>query len=183
MSRFRILDVAPQGQDTRRFGWSEKNTGLGLLVEFHPGSSKSWIGDFAPGGWTGHSSVVPFPDGRRVVVLSSGIAYLVDPDRVAVDEELSEVAVDAYLAPALGLLILNWHGIEFEAYDANGFRWSTRRVSWDGIDNVRISGKELTADTWSAPLQTWIPVTVDLLTGKASGGAWDRPNDIEDEQL
>jgi hypothetical protein len=184
MIRFRALDVPPERQDIRRFGWSDQNPGPGFLVEFESRLSRSWIGDFAPGGWTGHSSVVPFPDHRRVLVLSSGIAYLVDPDEMTVDEELSDVAVEAYLAPAPGLLILNWHGIEFEGYDAKGFRWSTRRVSWDGIQNVRISGNELTADTWSAPYQTWIPVTVDLVTGKATGGAYpDGDDGFDDEQL
>jgi hypothetical protein len=117
------------------------------------------------------------------VVLASGCAYLVDPDKMVVDTYLTDMALGAYPVEDLGLVIINSQGTEFEAHDTAGLRWSTRRVSWDGIQNVRISGKLLSADTWSAPRGAWITVTVDLVTGKASGGAWDWPDDIEDEQL
>jgi hypothetical protein len=183
MTKARILDKAPHSPGTRRFGWSGDSAGPGLLVEFQSPSSASWIGDFAPGGWTGHSSIVPFVDGRRLLVLAGGIAYLVDPERMTVDKELSDLAVDAYLAEARALVILNWHDLLFEGHDANGLRWRTRRVSYDGIERVAILENQLVADTWSAPLQQWIPVTVDLATGKAIGGAYDLPDAVKDEQL
>ena len=182
----RLIPTLPSG-DTQlhHFGWDKATSdpSIGVLVEFHPLSGVPWVGNFAPGGWTGHCAALPFVDGRRVVVLAAGHTYVVDIDRRKVDGRLSDFAVDACQSTEPPLLILNWHGICFEAYDAAGMRWRTRQVSWDGIQNAVVSGSVLTAETWSAPEQRWVPVSVDLHTGKATGGAYDFPNGAEDEIL
>ncbi len=184
--KFRLIATLPDDEaPTRHFGWGKpiSDPSIGVLVEFEPPSGQQWIGNFAPGGWTGHCSALPFIDGRRVVVLAAGCTYLVDPEQGRVDARLSEFAVDAYEATEPPLLILNWHGICFEGYDASGMRWRTRRVSWDGIQKAVVRGSILTADTWSAPYQRWVPVSVDLHTGQATGGAYDFPDAAEEERL
>jgi len=184
--KFRLIPNLPGGDfRVRDFGWTKPTAdpSVGVLVEFDPLSNTPWVGNFAPGGWTGHCSALPFIDGRRVVVLAAGRTYLVDPERHRVDAELSEFAVDAYEATEPPLLIVNWHGICFEAYDASGMKWRTRRVSWDGIQNAEVTGSILTAETWSAPYQRWVPVSVDLHTGQATGGAYDFSDAANDETL
>jgi hypothetical protein len=79
--------------------------------------------------------------------------------------------------------VIDWHGIVFEAYDELGLRWRTRRVSWDGIERVSWSRRLLSAETWSAPEQRWVPVTVDLGTGRATGGGYDLADGSLDERL
>src|SRR5690349_15354185 len=117
MTECRIVSRLPDNPlPVRRFGFDGGNAppSQGLLVEFKSRSSGPWVGDFELGPWTEHSSLVRFPDGRRYAVLADGFAYLVDPERMAVDRQLSDVAISAYPVPDLGVLVINWHGIVFE---------------------------------------------------------------------
>src|SRR3954465_5234694 len=52
----------------------------GLVVEFQTEAGARWIGNFKPG-IGGVSQTVDHPDGRRVIVLSAGDAWVVDPNR------------------------------------------------------------------------------------------------------
>jgi hypothetical protein len=92
MTTWRILDGPPNDSvEQYRFGCEDTaiGVGAGMLVEFGPGPSSRWVGEFATGGWTGHRSLGPFPDGRRVVVLAEGNAYLIDPDSRRLDQHFS----------------------------------------------------------------------------------------------
>ena len=154
-----------------------------MLVEFGSRPSSRWAAEFATGGWTGNRSLIPLPDGRRVVVLAEGNAYLIDPDSMRLDQHLSEFAVAGYCVNEAALFVIDCHGIVFEAYDELALRWRTRRVSWDGIERVSWSRRLLTSDTWSAPEQRWVPATVDLGTGRATGGGYDLACGSLDERL
>jgi hypothetical protein len=183
MASARILDSRPSHGTPRRFGWeqSPSATEPGMLVAFEITGGDSWIGSFAPGAWPDHRSIVESPTDSRCLVLADGNAYLVNADRECVEAQLSEHALNAYWIRDPALIVLNWYGLAFHAYEGAHLRWCTRRVSWDGIEGISISTTTLTAQTWSAPHQSWVPVSIDLRTGKATGGAYDLPDAAEDE--
>ena len=52
----------------------------GLVVEFITDTGERWVGNFRPG-LGGVDDVLPHPDGRNVLVVSAGSAWLVDPNR------------------------------------------------------------------------------------------------------
>ena len=54
----------------------------GVVVEFNPDTSRSWVGNFQPGG-TAYDTVIVHPNGREVIVIAHGQAYLIDPARVS----------------------------------------------------------------------------------------------------
>ncbi len=183
MASARILDNPPSLEALRRFGWEQSPSPaeLGVLVAFETTEGDTWIGNFTPGPWPDHRSIVEAPADSRCLVLADGNAYLVNQDKQSVDAQLSEHALNAYWIGDPALIVLNWYGLAFEAYEGSHLRWRTRRVSWDGIEGISISFTTLTAQTWSAPHQSWVPVSIDLRTGKATGGAYDLPDAAEDE--
>ena len=70
----------------------------------------------------------------------------------------------------------------FEAFDQRAqLRRRMRRISFDGVEGVSWSSSVLSA--WSAPEERWVPVQVDLLTGRATGGGYDLPDGEADEIL
>src|SRR6185312_14109421 len=50
----------------------------GLVVEFSPPASPSWVGNFQRGGGR-LDSVIQHPDDRHVIVIAGGQGYVIDP--------------------------------------------------------------------------------------------------------
>src|SRR5690606_11352541 len=57
----------------------------GFVVEFLPDTDECWVGNFQPG-LSSYSGVIAHPDGRRVVVVAGGEAYIVAPHAKKVEE-------------------------------------------------------------------------------------------------
>jgi hypothetical protein len=53
-----------------------------------------------------------------------------------------------------------------------GTLWKTRRISWDGMGDIRMSGSTLSGEAWDAVHDTWREFHVDLETGVVIGGAF-----------
>jgi hypothetical protein len=140
----------------------------GLVVEFESVAGGGWTGNFRSG-LNGLHEVVPHPDGRRSVVFSGGDTWEVDPDsRTGV---LIAMAVDARWAVG-GDLVLSRQSLAFLRVGSRGTAWHTRRLSWDGFDDIRISGETLTGLAWSPVDDSWTPFSVDLRTGRSVGGSY-----------
>ena len=70
-----------------------------------------------------------------------------------------------YPAPDAGLLVLAGF-THLAAYGSNGVAWQTRRVSWDGIESVRLNEDgQLVGLAWDAPKGKFVEFEVELLTG------------------
>lgn len=74
------------------------------------------------------------------------------------------------MLPEGDLMVLNF-GTRLDAYDANasGLRWQTSRISWDGIEELRLEQHRLKGVAFD-PRR--VPFEVDLLTGEVAGGAY-----------
>lgn len=140
----------------------------GLVVEFTTSTGRLWVGNFA-NGMNGIREVVQHPDGLRVLVFSGGDGWSVDID--GEDAQLLVHTIDG-LWPVQGGLILSRQGLAFLRLGRDGVLWHTRRLSWDGFQNVRIDGDRLTASAWSPGSDEWAECSVDLRTGAASGGSY-----------
>lgn len=145
----------------------------GFVVEFFPEGKPTWIGNFQPGS-TDFSAVLPHPDGRSLVVIAGGQAYVVDQgERRLVG--VSGGALDVALAnPASNALVVG-DGIRLEAWDFSGLRWRSRRISWDGMRAVRIDGDKIKGEAWSVLDDCYYPFAVDMTTGTADGGSYNGP--------
>jgi hypothetical protein len=140
----------------------------GFVVQVTPPHGGSWIGNFQRG-LKRFDSVIDLPDEKRLIVVAGGVAYVIDAvERVCVRHFGSQIEQAWSTQDA----VVFSNGIDFEAVGAAGeMLWRSRRVSWDGLRNLKMAGTTITGEAWR-PADEWVPFLLDLSTGKAQGGAY-----------
>jgi hypothetical protein len=69
--------------------------------------------------------------------------------------------------------VFSRQGLAFLRLDADGIRWHTRRISWDGFDALEFDHGRITGFAWNAVGNQWQPFSVSLETGQSTGGGYD----------
>ena len=168
---------APSG-DYREFRFDARNSCTWIL--FQPPTEEDWVGVFGAGDYGGNAVAVDW-SANRALVVAGGRGYLLDTKgraliRLLPQESLQDVAWASHsggvwvVADDLRLFVL----------DADGARlWSTRRVSWDGIRRLRVSGDlvhgEAQTGAGAYDKDYWSPFTVDLGTRAVQGDIYSGP--------
>jgi hypothetical protein len=147
----------------------------GLVVRFSAPTG-SWVGNFQRG-FSSLDEVFAHPDGRHVVVVAGGTAYIVDADSHCLVAHFGAQIEQIILAPASGFVLLG-NGLWFEALGPAGAAWRSRRISWDGMRKVSLAGTVLRGEAYApeGPDGAWYPFEVDVMTGAVSGGSYDGPS-------
>jgi hypothetical protein len=106
-------------------------------------------------------------------VVSGGQGY-----RVCVASKSCEGTVGGQITivipvPAAGGWVLG-NGLWFELQCGGEILWRTRRLSWDGVRNIEVSGALLSGEAWMFD-DSWHSFTVNLKDGEAQGGAYTEP--------
>jgi hypothetical protein len=129
-----------------------------------------WVGNFRPGLGGLHFAGL-HPNKLDVVVIAAGDLWAVNPhDRTAVQ---ILPAIDAILEVQNSEgWVFSRQGIALARLESKGLMWHTRRLSWDGFDQLHIVGNELRGLAWSPGDDTWCPFSVELNTGKSTGGSY-----------
>ena len=173
MLPFRELPgLPPYGPPAQNFsdtGYGKHSEGF--VVEFFPDEDRSWVGNFHRG-MSKCDQVLPHFDGRHLIVVSGGSAYVVDPTTRAVVETFGAQIEYCAAAADLGALIFG-NGLWFEFMFSNGSRTRTKRISWDGMRDVTLDGRELHGDAYDPMQDIWIAFEVDMLEGTAKGGSYN----------
>jgi len=146
----------------------------GLVVSFCPPTG-SWVGNFQRG-LSSLDEVFAHPNGRHVVVVAGGTAYVVDSDRHSLVEHFGGQIEQILIVPANGLVLLG-NGLWFEALGPAGTAWRSRRISWDGMRKVSLSGTVVRGEAYAPEGSdgTWHPFELDVMTGAVSGGSYNFP--------
>jgi len=112
----------------------------------------------------------PRPD--DLLAVAGGYAYLIDtlaPDR-CLHVPLRPVT-QVLPAPDAGLILLaGFHTVA--ALDANGLRWETARLSWEGVTLSEVRDGELHGKGWNMHTNREVVFIVDLATGAHEGGGF-----------
>jgi hypothetical protein len=135
--------------------------------------AKAWYGFFALGFDSDQvvSTVCSCPDPDSVCAVVGGYAYVVavtDPARWFRIEQ--RPVVDLRADPQSGLLLFAGF-TTISALGGEGLRWTTGRLSWEGITLTGIGGGKIQGRGWDAMSDKEVDFEVDLLTGKHTGGA------------
>ena len=146
----------------------------GLVVRIHA-SSGAWVGNFQRG-LSSCDHVLDHPDGRHLLVIAGGTAYVVDPETRELARHFGCQIEYVFLLPGVPILLLG-NGLWFEAIGGEGLRWRSRRISWDGLRSVVLDGNLLCGEAYApeGPLGTWYPFQLDVLTGTVTGGSYYGP--------
>jgi hypothetical protein len=87
-------------------------------------------------------------------------------------------AIDvALVVPPRNLLVIGCNGIWLEAWENSGLRWRSRRISWDGIRDIRIENGKVKGEAWSPIDNVDYPFEVNLATGAVDGGSYNGQSD------
>lgn len=166
MSRFEVLRGLPtDGEEPTQYIAAGQGVHReGLAVRFRPATGESWTGSFQPG-QSGHDEVIDHPDGTRVLVISGGQGYVVDPGTR--DAEHHGAAITGTLR-YLEVVILVHQDLWFEAIGKIGRVWRSKRLSLGGFDRLQVDGTFLRGMAWDGG--DWVPFRLDLRTGSAEGG-------------
>ena len=146
----------------------------GLVVRFSPAPG-SWIGNFQRG-FSSLDDVFAHPDGRHVVVVAGGTAYVVDAESHSLVAQFGVDIEQIILAPANRIVLLG-NGLWFEALGPTGMEWRSRRISWDGMRSVSLAGTVVRGEAYApfGPDGTWYPFEMDAKTGAVIGGSYNGP--------
>ncbi len=114
----------------------------------------------------------PAPD--DLLAVAGGYAYRINTAEPASCDFLPLRPVASLLpAPAHGLLLLaGFHGVL--ALGAEGVRWQTARLSWEGVTMLEVRDGLLHGTGWDMFADREVPFVVDLRDGTHTGGGYRR---------
>jgi hypothetical protein len=112
----------------------------------------------------------PRPD--DLLAIAGGYAYLIDTLRPERCLHLPVRPVTQLVAaPTNGLLFLaGFHTVA--AIGANGLRWHTGRLSWEGVTLAGVHQGRLHGTGWNLHTDQEVPFSIDLETGHHEGGGF-----------
>jgi hypothetical protein len=172
MERFRILPGLPAtGPRPEQFSPTGHGThSEGFVVEFVPMTKASWVGNFQGDGGT-YSGILPFPDGGPLVVISKGLGYVINLEDRSLIRTFGGSICSVLAVPDSSLLIFGSY-TDLQAWDANFMHWQTRRISWDGIRNLRVEAGWVKGRAWTPIGDYEIAFEVNIETGEAFGWSY-----------
>ena len=147
-----------------------------LIVNVRPASGGSFLATFALGFREASlpSGLWTCPSPERMLAVAGGYAYLVDTSAPEQSELLEQRPVTSILAaPEHGLLLLaGFHNVL--AVGAEGVRWRTGRLSWEGVTLRELRDGRLLGEGWDMFSDTEVGFAVDLTTGQHEAGGYQR---------
>lgn len=118
------------------------------------------------------SGIFACPRPQDLLALAGGYAYLIDAHAPEHCLHLPLRPVTQVLsAPAEGLILLaGFHHVL--ALDANGERWHSARLSWEGVTMTEVRDGALYGTGWNLHTDREVAFRIDLLTGAHQGGGF-----------
>ncbi len=147
-----------------------------LVVNVRPASGGSFLATFALGFREASlpSGVWACPAPEIMLAVAGGYAYLVNteaPERSVLLEQRPVTAI--FAAPEDGYLLLAGFQ-DVLAVGAEGVRWRTGRLSWEGVTLGEVRNGRLSGKGWDMFADTEVGFVVDLMTGLHEGGGYRR---------
>lgn len=141
----------------------------GTVVEFNSGT-EVWVANVRPG-LDGLKFAELHPKGGAAIVIASGDLWMIDLRTRAAVQMLPAIEAMWRVQNPEGW-VFSRQGIALARLGPNGLIWHTRRLSFDGFDEVHIDEHEVRGLAWSPLDDTWRPFIVDITTGKSAGGSY-----------
>ena len=170
----RLAGLPPYGPQPRLIpdGWG-RGVREGVVVEFRRADGTTWVGNFEPG-IRGVDDVRWHPNGLDILVTANGQMYRVDPasERCAL---VASAICGLWLYSDPPCLLLSDQDCAFFSVGPRGLLWSTRRISFDGFQNISVHSDSVEGEAWSPTDCRWHPFRVDLTDGSVIGGSYNGP--------
>ncbi|WP_147439756.1 hypothetical protein [Corallococcus sp. CA049B] len=110
------------------------------------------------------------PDPEKLCVVSRGAGYLVTARDPSAWEAVQVMPVtDVRAVPSAGVVVFA-DFTEMVAYGAEGLRWRTKRLSWDGLKIIQVTERSIIGEYWDMRTEMMQTFEVDLSSGAQKGG-------------
>ena len=151
----------------------EEGDRAGVYVRVEPQGKSPWTGFFALGfdSDMAVNAICTCPDPDSLCMVAGGYAYVVKASDPAEWFRIEQRPVTALRVITDPTLVLFAGFTSITALGSSGIKWTTERLSWEGISISEIKGNELQGLGWDAIATKEVPFAVDLHTGRHSGGA------------
>jgi len=177
----RILTAPPLIAPARQFVYplyvpgEEDAVGRGaLLLDIKPAANTNFLATCALGFRDPSlpTGIFACPNPNDLLAVAGGYAYLIDTLAPELCLHLPLRPTTQILpAPAAHLILLaGFHNIL--AVDANGLRWQSKRLSWEGVSMIEVSDLRLHGTGWNLHTDREVPFSIDLATGDHEGGGF-----------
>jgi hypothetical protein len=177
----RILSAPPMIAPARQFVYPRNVAGEedtlargAMLLDVNPEGAPNFLATCALGfaDPSMPSGLWTCPRPQHMLAIAGGYAYLVDTTHPAECLHIAlKPAVSVLPLPAEGLIVLaGFHHLV--AIDATGVRWTTTRLTWEGLTLDGAREGKLHGLGWSMPLDRELAFSVDLRTGEHTGGGF-----------
>lgn len=144
----------------------------GYVIRFLTGTREEWVGNFQRG-LCCFDQALALSDGKHVLVIAGGTAYVVDPAKKSIVESFGGQIESCTPTPdASGLVLSDLTDIEL--VKGSGRVWRSRRLAWDGLRVLQVTRHDIFGEARHYD-DSWHPFRVSLLNGQATGGAYDGP--------
>jgi hypothetical protein len=145
-----------------------------LQVTVHPAAGGTFLATCALGfaDPAMPSGIFSCPNPREMCAVAGGYAYVIDttaPER-STQIPLKPVAEVVMLAEQGLLVFVGFHAMV--AWGREGVEWQTARLSWEGIRVAGVEGAALRGFGWNLMTDQEVEFSVDLRTGKHTGGGF-----------
>ena len=111
------------------------------------------------------------PDGKSLIVVSRGTAFVVHATNPATWLEVEVRPILGYCADNREKNLVFYGDTDMVGMRADGTMCRTPRLSWDGLRSVRIVNSIVLGEGWDASKSAYVPFKVDVTTGASTGGA------------
>jgi len=129
-----------------------------------------WVANFRPG-LGGVTFAGCHPDKINAIVIAAGDLWTVDLHSRTALKLLSAIDALWEIKDPDGW-VFSRQGIALARLGPGGLMLHTRRLSWDGFDQIILDQTELTGAPWSPMNDKWCPFRVVLKSGKSTGGSY-----------
>jgi hypothetical protein len=173
----RILEAAPPVHPVEKLHHYpvelEEGDRSGAYVRVTPQNGTAWVGFFALGFDSDQviNAVCSTPDPGQFCVVVGGYAYVVKASSPADWLRIEQRPVVDLRVLSQQSLLLFAGFTSITALGSSGIKWTTERLTWEGLTITAIDGGRLFGHGWDALADKEVPFTVDLKTGKHTGGA------------
>lgn len=174
-----VLDRPPLIAPARQFVYPKQVAGEedtlargALLLRVRPATGGEFLATCVRGFTDARmpTGVFSCPNPKELCAIAGGYAYIID---TAAPENSTQIplrpVVEIRPVPDFGLLIfVGFHAVA--AWDAEGLAWESARLSYEGVRLSAIEGHELHGFGWDLQTDKELAFTLDLRTGKHTGG-------------
>lgn len=152
---------------------NENYVSEGFPVRFFRNNGTNWVANFKPG-WTNLNQVYEIENQTNLIVIAGGTFYLINPENEKPLDVFGVGFERAFKSDRNQIILQNQ--TDLTVIEKNGEYWTTERISYDGIKELKIKENIVSGLTYvpTSDDDLWLEFTLNLENRKVSGGSFEK---------